>query len=336
MSVPYHKEIFNSGIVKLFVNFSKIKGDVADESITLHFYATDSHGTPVFTENLGIKDIRKLYKHLDSISIIRDGTTESSKFVETSDEIALLLDQLKESDLITVLNLLEKFESQEKVKGLLESLSELEIMDLHGAFHHKLISEEIALLEELITLEENGNITEEIKTIPRLSKYVAGQPERIFQNWIESNLWVFGVDYIKRHDARKIALFSEGDILMESVDGYLDLIELKRPKHALLKYDQSHKCYFPHPDLSQVIGQSLFYLQKLDEYKLNLEREYDIKILKPRIRIITGNSNGFEPAQKDCLRMLNSNLNSIQIVTYNDLLSFGRLLLATYEKSSKV
>ena len=60
---------------------------------------------------------------------------------------------------------------------------------------------------------------------------------------------------------------------MESVDGYLDLIELKRPKHELLKYDLSHKCYYPHSDLSQVIGQSLFYLQKLFEYKVILEKE---------------------------------------------------------------
>jgi len=332
MSVPYHKELFNNGKVRLFVNFSNIKGDVADETMTLHFYATDSNGTPIFTEKLDVDEVRKLYKHLDSISVIRDGAEKSAKFVETTDEINLLLDQLKESDLETILKLLEKFESQEKIKGLLDSLSELEIENLHGAYHHKLITEEIAILEELIELELAGNITTDIKSKAHLLKYAAGQPEKIFQNWIESNLWVFGVEYIKQHDARKIALFSEGDLLMESVDGYLDLIELKRPKHTLLKFDNSHKCYYPHPDLSQVIGQSLFYLQKLAEYKLNLEREYEVKVIMPRIKVVIGNNVSFGEEEKDCLRMLNSNLNSIQLITYNDLVNFGKLILATYEE----
>jgi len=163
-------------------------------------------------------------------------------------------------------------------------------------------------------------------------KYAAGQLEKIFQNWIEANLWIFVVEYIKKHDAKKIALFSEGDILMESVDGYLDLIELKRPKHSLLKFDKSHNCHFPHPDLSQVIGQSLFYLQKLGEYKHVIEKEYAVKVIMPRIKIIAGRNHDFNDVQKDCIRMLNSNLNSIQIITYDDLLRFGKLLLKTYEK----
>ena len=331
MSIAYHKELFSNGKVRLFINFSKIKDDVADENITLHFYAINNQGIPIFTEELKIEEIRSLYKHLDSITVISEGAKRSSKFIETSDEINLILDQLKESDLETILSLLEKFESEEKVRGLLDSLSDLEIENLHGAFHHKLITTELLSLERLIDLEDNGNIVEEIKNHEELKKYIAGQPEKIFQNWIESNLWIFGVDYIKKHDARKIALFSEGDMLMESVDGYLDLIELKRPKHNILKFDSSHSCFYPHPDLSQVIGQSLFYLQKLAEYKLILETEYKIKVIMPRIKIIAGRSKEFNQQQRDSIRMLNSNLSSIQLITYDDLLTFGNLLLRTNE-----
>jgi len=331
MSVQYNKELFNNGKIRLFVNFSNIKGDVADENMTLHFYAINIHGIPIFTETLGIEEIRDLYKHLNAISVITDGSSKSSKFIETTDEINLILDQLKESDLETILNLLEKFESEEKIRGLLDCLSELEIENLHGAFHHRLITREIENLDKLIQLEESGNITEEINKHDELIKYAGRQSEKIFQNWIEANLWIFGVEYIKKHDVRKIALFSEGDILMESLDGYLDLIELKRPKHSLLKFDKSHTCHYPHPDLSQVIGQSLFYLQKLGEYKLILEKEYTVKVIMPRIKIIAGRSHYFDDSQKDCIRMLNSNLNSIQIITYDDLLRFGRLLLKTYE-----
>ncbi len=334
MSVPYHRDLFNNGKVRLFVNLSNIKDDVADETMTLHFYATDNNGIPIFTETLEIDQIRDLYRHLNAISVIRDEVSQSAKFIETSDEIDLILNQLKENDLQTILTLLEKFESQEKIRGLLDSLSDLEIENLHGAYHHRLISTEIENLEKLIALEVGGSITKTIGAHAELHKYSAGQPEKIFQNWIESNLWVFGIEYIKKHDARKIALFSEGDILMESVDGYLDLIELKRPINSILKFDDSHSCYYPHPNLSQVIGQSLFYLQKLCEYKLTLEAEYGLKIIMPRIKIIVGRNIDFNDKQKACLRMLNSNLNSIQIITYDDLLIFGKLLLKTYKNEN--
>jgi hypothetical protein len=332
MSVAYHKELFNNGKVKLMVNFGNIKGDEADENMTLNFYAVDSDGIPIFTESLKIEDIRSLYNHLSLISIVKDGNSKSSKFIETSDEINLILEKLGSSDLETILQLLEKFESEEKIKGLLESLSDLEIKNLHGAFQHKLITEEIENLEKLIQIEIEGSITSEIDNHVELLKYKAGQPEKIFQNWIESNLWVFGIDYIKKHDSRKIALFSEGDLLMESVDGYLDLIELKRPKHELFRFDDSHKCFYPHTSLSQVIGQSLFYLQKLQDYKLNIEKEYKVKVIMPRVKVIIGRNIDFKDEEKDSLRMLNSNLNSIQIITYDDLVQFGKLLLASFEK----
>lgn len=327
MSVPYHIELYNNGGVRLYINFSNIKNGVADESLTFHIYAVNQHGTPIFTQQLGIAELRILYQHLEAISVIKEGVKRSSKFIETTDEINLIIEQLKESDLRTILTLLEKFESNDKIKGLLSSLSELEIENLYGAYHHKVMSIEVANLQKLIDMETNASITDEITNHSELQKYIAKQPEKIFQNWIENNLWIFGIDYIRKHEERKIALFSEGDLLMETVDGFLDLIELKRPKHELLRFDNSHNCHYPHPDLSIVIGQSLFYLQKLSEYKLVIQNEYKVRILMPRIKIIVGRNNGFSDEQKDCIRMLNSNLNSIQIITYDDLVTFGTLLL---------
>jgi len=336
MSIPYHKELFNNGRVRLFANFSNIKGDVADEGITLHFYATDENGIPIFTEQLPIESIRSLYNHLNAISVISDGTSKSEKFIETTDDINLILDKLKQSDLDAVLVLLKNFDSEQLVSGLLESLSELEIENLHGAYHHKVVTTELSNLESLMKLELDGNIVKDITSHPELAKYAAGQPEKIFQNWIEANLWIFGVEYVKKHDARKIALSSEGDVLMESVDGFLDLIELKRPKHELFKFDKSHKCYYPHGDLSSVIGQSLFYLQKLQEYKLVIEKEYSVKVIQPRVKIIIGSKTKLSAEELDTLRMLNTNLNSIQIITYQDLLHYGELILNSLKQTNDI
>jgi hypothetical protein len=332
MSTPYHLEIFKSANSRLFINYSGIKDDIADENLKFNIYATNENGIPIFTQQLSIDEVRVLYNHLNAISVIKDGAEHSSKFIETTDEINVLIQKFEQDDLETISLFLQKFESDEKIKGLLLSLNKIEIENLRGAFHHKYMKEEILILEKLIELELSNKITTEIDNYPELIKYKAGQPEKIFQNWIENNLWVFGIEYVKQHDARKIALFSEGDLLMESVDGFLDLIELKRPKHSLLKYDDSHSCYYPHNDLSIVLGQSLFYLQKLSEYKLNLEKEYKTKVLMPRVKIIIGISNDFDEAQFHCLRMVNSGLNSIQIISYSDLVKFGQMLINAYEK----
>src|ERR1700722_16081408 len=99
MSVPYHLELFNSGRVRIYVNFSNIKSDVADEKITMHVYATDRLGTPIFTEQLGIQEIRLLHSHLDSISVIKNGAKQSAKFVETTEQIKFLLTHIKEQNL---------------------------------------------------------------------------------------------------------------------------------------------------------------------------------------------------------------------------------------------
>lgn len=332
MSTSYNLELFRSENKRLFLNYSGIKNDVAEENLKLHIYATDERGIPIFTEELSLREIRTLYGHLNAISIVREESSKSSKFIETTEEINILMQKLKDSDLETITLVLQKFESDDKIKALLSSLDELEIENLHGAFHHKNMIKEIENLKKLIKLEVESNIIDDIEDDPDLLKYKAKQPEKIFQNWIEANLWIFGVDYIKKHDARKISIFSEGDLLMESVDGFLDLIELKRPKHSLLKYDSSHNCYYPHNDLSTVLGQSLFYLQKLSEYKSNLENEYKVHVLMPRIKIIIGNNIDFEEKQYECLRMINSDLKSIQIITYDDLIKYGELLIKAYEK----
>ena len=209
-----------------------------------------------------------------------------------------------------------------------------EIADkLSAAHRQKHYQEEMNNLEQLLKLEENDNIVMEIKNYENLKQYVAGQPEKIFQNWIEKNLWVFGIEYIKKLDARQIAFFSEADLLMESVDSFLDLIELKRPKleYKLFSYDEGHKSYYPSSNLSSVIGQCLFYLQKMDEYKLNLENEYKVKVLRPRIKIIAGRTKDFDSDQFNAMRMLNSNLNHIQIYSYDYILSCGKKIISLYE-----
>lgn len=334
MSIQYDKEIFSNGNICLKVNFSGIKNDIVNAtSLNMSFYAYDKNTSqPIFSETLNFEQIKNLQKHLNSISIIRnDSKTVSGKFIETTDNILEILNGLKNINPKILKTILSKLNKDEKIKTLLVSLSEIELKNLSAAHRQKKYQAEIKNLEQLLELEKRNSIVKDIKNHDNLKSYIAGQPEKIFQNWIEQNLWVFGIEYIKKYDAKKIAIFSEADILMESMDGFLDLIELKRPQHNIFNYGSSHKSYYPSTKLSEVIGQCLFYLQKLDDYKLNLEKEHKVKILRPRIKVVIGRTGAFSNAQFEALRMLNSNLNHIQIISYDYLLNCGKKIISLYE-----
>ncbi len=330
MSIKYDKEIYSNNILTLKINFSGIKsGTTNTEDLKMSIYAYDSIGSAIFAETLNFKEIKKLYDHLNQISVIKDpAKIISGKFIETTSEISEIFDKLGSVNTEILKAVLEKLKEEEKINTLFSSLSEIEMDDLFILQKRKLWQTEIDNLEKLLKLEDGGKIVEEIKNDADLTSYIAGQPEKIFQNWIEkNNLWVFGIEYIQKYDARKIAFFSEGDLLMESMDGFLDLIELKRPSLEIFKYDESHKSNYPSPDLSKAIGQCLFYLEKMDDFKLNLEKEYKFKVLRPRIKIIGGRTIDFDDSKFNSLRMLNSNLNHIQIISYDHLLICGKKMI---------
>ena len=105
----------------------------------------------------------------------------------------------------------------------------------------------------MLELEVTTTITVSIKDHAHLSEYVAGQPEKIFQNWIEKNIWTLGIDYIQKHPARQIGINSESDLIMETTDGFIDLIELKRPKFDMFAFDDSHKSFILQRNLQRLL-----------------------------------------------------------------------------------
>lgn len=318
-----------------------IAGSTGKEIINRTKDFTEEQKTELIKANITEKNVFEAIKNLDNntqkkiLEFLQStqGISMSGKIIETTEGVTKIINSLKNVNPEILKTVLNKLNENEKIETILESLSKIELKNLSAAHKLKEYKIELENLEKLLELEENSNIIEEIIKYPNLSPYKAGQPEKIFQNWIEQNPWVFGIDYIKKYDATKIAIFSQGDLLMESMDGFLDLIELKRPKleYEIFKYDTSHKSYYPSEDLSKVIGQCLFYLQKMDEYKLILEKEHKVKIVRPRIKIIAGRTSKFNPEQFEALRMLNSNLNHIQIISYDYLLSSGKKIISLYE-----
>jgi len=343
MSIQYNKEIFSNDTLSLQINFTGIKNDITTiDSLQMSFSAYNKMSAePIFAETFKFDQIISLYQHLNQISIIKNPSKfTSSKFIETTEQIQFILDSFSGNDseaLKSIIKFINNNSDEKDIVGiLLESLKELSLEDLPAAYKYKIYKQEFDNLETLLKLEKEGNILCAIKELPNLENYVAGQPEAIFQEWIERNLqWIFGVEY-KSHktDFRKIALFSEADVVLESMDGFIDLIELKRPSHIILNKDKSHNSYYPAAELSKALGQCGQYLKKMDEYKLQLQNEHKVKVLRPRIKIIIGRTNNYIDEQYEALRMLNCNLNNIQIISYDYLLSCGQHILSNLNRKN--
>jgi hypothetical protein len=341
MSIQFDKEIFSGNNLTLKVNFSGIKdSSVIAADLKMSVYAFDNYGNPKFSETLDFDQIISLYEHLNQISIIKDSsTTISGKFLETSSEIADILNKLKDVDTDILKIVINKLKDKDKIKSIFKAFSEEEdgygnniLENLSGLQTRQGWQLEIENLKILLDIEQTGNIVQEIKNHDNLKMYTAGQPEKIFQNWIVKNIkWIFGVEYIKKHDFRNVGLYSEGDVIMESMDGFIDLIELKRPKLEILKFDDSHNTYYPSPDLSKTIGQCLWYFKEFDEIKLKLALDNKVKILRPRIKIIIGRTTNFVDDQYMALRMLNCNINNIEIISYDYLLACGIQMIENYK-----
>lgn len=333
MSIGYDLDISSEKGATLKANFSGIQGGKVDkENLSLSIFAFKNRSAQrIFSFHLNFSEIQNLYHFLNEISLIRDSeNSHSASFIESTKDIKDILKGLECLDLNTCKAVLEKC-GDKKVQTILESLSGIELEDLSATFKKKHHESELVNLEKLLELEDEGQITTTIKEHSELSAYVAGQPEKIFQNWIEKNLWIFGVEYIQKHDARKIGISSEADCIMESMDGFLDLIELKRPSAEILKYDSDHKSYYPHSDLSLAIGQCLKYLDVVDNYKLLLQQEHKVKIIRPRVKLIIGRTREDLPDEEfSALRMLNMNLNHVQVISYDYLLSCGRKLIESH------
>jgi hypothetical protein len=60
--------------------------------------------------------------------------------------------------------------------------------------------------------------------------------EAVFQKWFDENTWIFGKDYVDRVEKRTIGLQSRADLIYISVDGFADLVELKKSVLARPSY----------------------------------------------------------------------------------------------------
>ncbi len=156
--------------------------------------------------------------------------------------------------------------------------------------------------------------------------------EAVYQSWCEKHSWAFGNAYVVRDEIREISPGDHLDLLLPNViAGYRDIVELKRPNMEVLIWDEKHKNFYFHSEVSKAIGQCHRYLDVLHEEASNGLRDHpEIVAYHPRATIVIGRSDDWTESKLRALHGLNRRLSGINIMTYDHLLAQGERLISLF------
>lgn len=213
-------------------------------------------------------------------------------------------------------------QAKEKIKQLINDIEIPELIDL--------------LIEHQIDrhhLEVSITYTNRLKAIDEFNQLLEyDETENTWQKWFENNSWVLGSDFVKTIDERSIDTRNISDFLMQSYDGFIDIVEIKRPEGNLQFWQSQldHGNYIPHNDLIKAITQSLTYIHEIEQESNSvkfLERTENIKTIKPRCTLIYGRSKDWNKEQIKAFRILNSSYHNLSIITFDHVLERAKRIL---------
>lgn len=215
----------------------------------------------------------------------------------------------------------------------------------------KILKSEIEQLEELqkssnIVLFQN-RIKELEKRLDSKKQYHETRGKNSWQAWVYRNNWLFGSNYQTPIEKIRVGFDSIPDYLFPTIDGFLDILEIKLPTHDVILDDTSHAHSFKwSPKVSEAIGQVVTYLHEIEMHQLEIQQKIEenykhlfnerkIFAIKPRAFILVGRNNDWSAEKKRALRKLNYSLHGIEVLTYDDLLSRGRRIIEMYSADIK-
>lgn len=164
-------------------------------------------------------------------------------------------------------------------------------------------------------------------------------PESRWQHWFESNKWILGSDFAQIINERDIDTENIADYIMKAFDGFIDLVEIKKPNGLnFWAANKDHDNFVPSTDLIKAITQCLNYIYEI-EREANSQKFIErtkSKVVKPRCILIFGRSGEWSAEQREAYRILNASYNQITILTYDHLLSRAKNIFAEQEYEKNV
>jgi hypothetical protein len=144
-----------------------------------------------------------------------------------------------------------------------------------------------------------------------------------WQQWFTENRWVLGSEFVQILD-RRVDVTHTLDFLAESLDGFVDIVEIKRPGGNLEFWSsqRDHGNLVPHTELVKAITQCCRYQVEVE--RRNNDSSYiqriGARVLKPRSVLIFGRSNEWGPDEREAFRILNASYHSLMVMTYDQVL----------------
>lgn len=218
-----------------------------------------------------------------------------------------------------------------------DSLDNNLALQLQGVFNNKNANEIGSfLVKNSILSSDVTNIVEFCRREEALIDFeqalIEDRPEAYWQKWFEDNDWILGNEFTRIIDERDIDTKNIADHLVETFDGFVDIVELKRPNGQLKFWNtkQDHNNLIPSQDLIKAITQTQNYIQSLEE-EMNsakmLKRIGNASIVKPRATIIFGRSLDWGDEERKAFRILNDGYKDLTILTYDQVLARARKTL---------
>lgn len=156
--------------------------------------------------------------------------------------------------------------------------------------------------------------------------------ESKFQKLLDQNWWIFGRQYIDRVKRRIFTVGEQTDIMLHTADSYCDLIELKRSVARLFVVD--HEKWIVSPEVNAAVNQTAHYISRIEKQRDTILIDFELDLYKLQAFVVIGYINDDEEGEQDkraALRMYNSHLHRIKVITFDELVRIGEEVIGANE-----
>ncbi|MEV6238892.1 Shedu anti-phage system protein SduA domain-containing protein [Lentzea sp. NPDC051838] len=156
-----------------------------------------------------------------------------------------------------------------------------------------------------------------------------GSQERDLQTALTNAWWMFGGEFVGEAVRRRLVETIELDIPLLQPDGVLHVVELKRADAAAVRRHRNGLIVAG--VVNEAVGQTMNYLTLLDEQRASLLNEFSIDTRRASATVVVGHPDFQEdltPAEiHETLRIFNSHLSRVEVITYQQLLERAERVL---------
>lgn len=184
--------------------------------------------------------------------------------------------------------------------------------DIVAAVQHKIRERALAEFEEMLQADAR---------------------EHDWERWFKTNDWILGSEFVRVLDERRIDASHIADYLMQAYDGFLDLIEIKRPSSELRFWREArdHGNPVPSSHLVAAVSQATTYIYEVEREANSvkfLEATDGVRSVKPRCVLIFGRSHEWDEEERRAYRILNASYHNLTLLTYDHVLERARRILS--------